>query len=140
MAGTAQFRLLSETSDWLAETLAIIYRDVEQRRKVAVLCADKQRLNDISEALWANANEQFVTYDFAGENKSTQVSVLLAEEVRFIRHIPTLVNLTYLLDNSEMVFRQVTEIVLADSVTVDKARRQYKMYRTSGYHIEHIQL
>jgi DNA polymerase IIIc chi subunit len=140
MSGTAEFRLLAETSDWLAETLAIIYRDVEQRGKVAVLCADKSRLYAISEALWANANERFVTYDFAHEAKQPQVNVLLAEEVRFIRHVPTLINLTYLLDNDDMVFRQVTEIVLADPVTVDKARRQYKMYRSYGYRIDHIQL
>ena len=140
MNGTAEFRLLAESSDWLAETLAIIYRDTKQNGKVAVLSADRSRLEAISEALWSNAHKQFVTYDFAADTRKPQVSVTLAEEVRLIRHIPTLINLTYLLDSQDMVFRKVTEIVLADEVTVDKARRQYKMYRSSGYQINHIQL
>ena len=140
MSGTVEFRLLADTTDWLAETLATLYRDLNRAGRVAILCAEPDRLVAVSDALWANAREHFVTHDFASEHQSPQVQVVLAEQVRLVKNWPVLLNLNYLLDSQDVRFRHISEIVYADPVAVDKARRQYKMYRQAGYHIEHKQL
>lgn len=140
MRGKVEFRLLSEQTDWLTETLDTIYRDLSRFGRLAVLSPDEDYLNRISEALWFNAKEHFVTYGFANEETDHQLSILLCSEIRFIKNRPALVNLNYLLDEKDLSFRHVSEIVFADPEMVDKARRQYKMYRISGYQIDHIKL
>lgn len=140
MSGTVDFRLLSDSSDWLDEALTLVYALVAQYKRISVLCADNDLLEAINEQLWRNAKAHFVTFAFADEPGAQQVNVTLTSEVRHAKRTPALLNINYLLDSSDLSFRHVSELVLSDPETVDKARRQYKMYRSSGYRITHQQL
>ena len=139
MQARAEFRLLTEQSDVLVEIADVIYRDVQQFGKVSVLSSDRDLLDQLSDYLWQNAKQNFVTYQFIDEAISPRVNVLLTQELRFVKSSPALCNINYLLDPSDLRFRQITEIVLPASETVDKARRQYKMYRSAGLQVSHIQ-
>ncbi len=139
MSKTAEFRLLSEATDPITEVANIVYRDVNRFGKVSVLTTDLEFLEAISEMLWVNAKHQFVTYQFADERLDISTMVFLANEIRQIGNTPALCVINYLLDPEDIRFRHVTEIVLAGAETVDKARRQYKMYRSAGLQVSHLE-
>lgn len=140
MSGIVEFRLLSEQSDWLEQTMLSLHQDLQRFGKLAVLSPDRDRLEAISEVLWQQAAEQFITYAFASEGAAEQVQLLLTDQISEAASRPALLNIGYLLDSDSYRFRHISEIVLADPETVDKARRQYRMYRNSGYRINHEQL
>lgn len=139
MQASAEFRLLTEQSDVLNEIAIVVYRDVEQFGKVCVVCSDKTILDQLSDYFWQNAKQNFVTYQCIDEAISPRVNVLLTQEIRFAKSSPALCNINYLLAPSDLRFKRITEIVLPASETVDKARRQYKMYRSAGLEVSHTQ-
>ena len=139
MSTTAEFRLLSDEHDLLAEVVSVIYRDVKQFGKVSVLTSDDTLLERISECLWRNSKDEFVTYQFAKDGVTATVNVLLSNELRHIKNTPALCIIDYLLEPANLRFRQITEIVSPTPETVDKARRQYKMYRSAGLQVSHLE-
>ena len=139
MQASAEFRLLTEQSDVLAEIAEVVYRDVKQFGKMSILCSDRSILEQLSNYFWQNAKQNFVTYQFIEAAISPRVNVVLTQHLRFIKSSPAVCVINYLLDPTELRFRHITEIVLPASETVDKARRQYKMYRTAGLQVSHIQ-
>ena len=139
MNASAEFRILSESTDPIAETIAVIYRDVKQFGKISVLASEPEVLEQISESLWRNAKDDFVTYQFATSNSNSAVNVLLCNSVHELNNGPALCVINYLLDPADLRFRKITEIVKPASETVDKARRQYKMYRSAGLQVSHLE-
>lgn len=139
MNARAEFRILSEQTDPIAEIVSVIYRDVKQFGKVSVLASESTILEQISESLWHNAREQFVTYQFATMDRQANVNVVLCNELRQLSNGPALCVINYLMDPSDLRFRHITEIVLPALETVDKARRQYKMYRSAGLQVSHLE-
>ena len=137
MSTQVEFLLLDRNSQWVAtafDSLTQLYADFE---RVLLVAADRKSLDQLDEILWHNSSEQFVPYSLDSECYSSTSAVLLTDKQPENFRYKALINDGGELPLNPQQFKYIVELVKADELSKEKARKGYQYYRQQGFLVSH---
>lgn len=144
MAKNAQFYLLSDTTDAVAQGLsaqeklacdlaALAWREGQ---KVLIACKNEQQAFELDEALWQRDADEFVPHNLSGEitTYATPIEISWGNK-RNAQRRDLLINLQPELPDYLTSFNQIIDFVPADEEQKALARERYKQLHKLGWEL-----
>ena len=114
----------------------VIEETYNQNNNILLLCDDEESCEAFDQLLWAFKDIAFIPHERENTNKiATQRTTLATTD-----HSSTLVNLSYSFPNSFETHSQIIEMSGYDESSRQKARQNFKKYRTMNFEINSVQI
>ncbi len=127
----------TQMADCLLFCCKLINKAWRQLDNIYILCQDTAQRQQINELLWQFQPTAFIPHDLLEENPISPI-ILGCEELdtTLISNI-LLVNLSFSPPNNYQDFTRIAEFVIDDPLLKNKARDNYRFYKTANCAIDY---
>ncbi len=137
-----QIYFYSGCADKLKTVCRLCVKAVQQEMKVMIYVPDKALIEEVDELLWAFSATSFIPHCCRNDDKQMMdmTPVILSDRIQPDDCFDILLNLHHQLPPSVNQFDRLIEV--ASVIPEDKlaARERYRLYKNSGYEIQHYDL
>lgn len=127
----------SQMTDCLLFCCKLINKVSQQLDNIYVLCKDEPQRQQMNELLWQFNSTSFIAHDLLEENSESPVILGYEGLVIPPSQNALLINLSSNIPQCHQQFARIAEFVVDEPELKNKARDNYRFYKTANYSIDY---